>query len=158
MRRMPECAEIMYIFVRQSVGRTAIIIGRKIINGPYEGNSGTFDFWDPNLFFDEDGSIYFYWGCSMQRRSGAWNWIGDDEAETEWKELLFETVICVVERMGWITVNFREVRQRWKMLQGFVQQSGVPLEQIPAYLSASVGCLQRKPFIEGPWMDKYNGK
>ena len=31
MRRMPECAEIMYIFVRQSVGRTAIIIGRKIL-------------------------------------------------------------------------------------------------------------------------------
>ena len=46
-----------------------------------------------------------------------------------------------------------------KMLQGFVQQSGVPLEQIPkAYHQAIRGMFTRKPFIEGPWMDKYNGK
>jgi len=25
---------------------------------------GTFQFWDPNLFQDEDGSTYLYWGCS----------------------------------------------------------------------------------------------
>lgn len=34
------------------------------INGPYEEIPGEFDFWDPNLFVDDDGSVYFYWGCS----------------------------------------------------------------------------------------------
>jgi xylan 1,4-beta-xylosidase len=25
---------------------------------------GTFPFWDPNLFADDDGKVYLYWGCS----------------------------------------------------------------------------------------------
>ena len=34
------------------------------VNGPYEEIPGTFDFWDPDLFLDDDGRLYFYWGCS----------------------------------------------------------------------------------------------
>ena len=37
---------------------------KDILNGPYEKIKGTFDYWDPNLFQDDDGRIYFYWGCS----------------------------------------------------------------------------------------------
>lgn len=37
---------------------------KDILNGPYEEIPGSFDFWDPNLFCDDDGRIYFYWGCS----------------------------------------------------------------------------------------------
>lgn len=37
---------------------------RDILNGPYERVEGSFPFWDPNLFEDEDGRVYFYWGCS----------------------------------------------------------------------------------------------
>ena len=33
-------------------------------SGVFERIPGTFDFWDPNLFVDDDGRIYFYWGCS----------------------------------------------------------------------------------------------
>ncbi|MDE5893381.1 MAG: family 43 glycosylhydrolase, partial [Acetatifactor sp.] len=32
--------------------------------GVFERIPGTFDFWDPNLFLDDDGRMYFYWGCS----------------------------------------------------------------------------------------------
>ncbi|MBP2328987.1 hypothetical protein JOF56_009372 [Kibdelosporangium banguiense] len=28
-----------------------------------EVTPGTFDFWDPHLFQDKDGTTYFYWGC-----------------------------------------------------------------------------------------------
>ena len=35
-----------------------------ILNGPYEKLPGSFPFWDPNLFADEDGRVYFYWGSS----------------------------------------------------------------------------------------------
>jgi len=34
------------------------------INGKFEEIEGTFPFWDPNLFVDDDGRVYFYWGCS----------------------------------------------------------------------------------------------
>ena len=37
---------------------------KDILNGPYERIAGSFPFWDPNLFADDDGRIYFYWGCS----------------------------------------------------------------------------------------------
>lgn len=39
---------------------------KDILNGPYEKIEGTFDFWDPNLFVDDDGKVYFYWGCSNE--------------------------------------------------------------------------------------------
>ena len=35
---------------------------RDILNGPYEKIEGTFPYWDPNLFIDDDGRVYFYWG------------------------------------------------------------------------------------------------
>lgn len=34
------------------------------VNGPYEEIPGSFEFWDPNLFCDDDGRLYFYWGCT----------------------------------------------------------------------------------------------
>ena len=37
---------------------------KDIVNGPYEEIAGTCDFWDPNLFCDDDGRLYFYWGCT----------------------------------------------------------------------------------------------
>lgn len=37
---------------------------RDILNGPYEKIPGTFDFWDPALFVDDDGRFYFYYGCN----------------------------------------------------------------------------------------------
>ncbi len=33
-------------------------------SGIFEKIDGTFDFWDPDLFLDDDGRMYFYWGCS----------------------------------------------------------------------------------------------
>ena len=37
---------------------------KDILHGPYERIEGSFPFWDPNLFQDEDGRTSFYWGCS----------------------------------------------------------------------------------------------
>ena len=34
------------------------------INGEWEELPGSFPFWDPDLFCDDDGRLYFYWGCS----------------------------------------------------------------------------------------------
>ncbi|MCT9821356.1 family 43 glycosylhydrolase [Microbacterium sp. W1N] len=31
-----------------------------------EVSRGSFPFWDPNLFQDDDGSVYLYWGCDAQ--------------------------------------------------------------------------------------------
>lgn len=34
------------------------------IHEPFEEIKGTFAFWDPDLFLDDDGRLYLYWGCA----------------------------------------------------------------------------------------------
>lgn len=135
---------------------------KDIINGPYEEIPGTFDFWDPNLFFDEDGKIYFYWGCSNQ--TPVWGVELEPETmkpKTEWKELLFGDGYCRgYERMGEDHCEFpRSDEEVEVMFQAFVRQSQMPEESIPkVYIPAIKGMFTRRPFIEGPWMDKYEGR
>ncbi len=40
---------------------------RDPIHEPFEEIPGSFPFWDPHQFQDEDGRLYFYWGCSNER-------------------------------------------------------------------------------------------
>lgn len=37
---------------------------RDPLEEPFERIAGSFEFWDPNLFLDDDGALYLYWGCS----------------------------------------------------------------------------------------------
>ncbi len=135
---------------------------KDIINGPYEEIPGTFDFWDPNLFFDDDGRVFFYWGCSnitpvwgveldpttMQPKSERIELLSGDGYERGY------------ERMGEDNSEFPRSEEEVEMMfQGFVKQSGVPVEQLPVqYIPQIRGMFTRRPFIEGPWMDKHNGK
>lgn len=36
-------------------------------HGEFEELKGKFPFWDPDLFQDDDGRIYFYWGCGRMQ-------------------------------------------------------------------------------------------
>ena len=134
---------------------------KDIINGPYEEIFGTFDFWDPNLFFDDDGRVYFYWGCS--NITPVWGVELDPATmlpKSERIELLFgDGYERGYERMGVDNSEFpRSEEEVERMFQGFVKQSGVPVEQLPAqYIPQIRGMFTRKPFIEGPWMDKHDG-
>lgn len=136
---------------------------KDIINGPYEEIPGNFDFWDPNLFCDDDGRIYFYWGCS--------------NATPLWGvELDAETMLPIGERKAlingdaWSKGYERVGEDHCKYpkseaeidaaLEGFFKMQGqIPREQIPEeYIPLIRGMLSDKPYIEGAWMDKYQGK
>ena len=114
------------------------------------------------MFFDEDGKIYFYWGCSNQ--TPVWGVELEPETmkpKTEWKELLFGDGYCRgYERMGEDHCEFpRSDEEVEVMFQAFVRQSQMPEESIPkVYIPAIKGMFTRRPFIEGPWMDKYEGR
>lgn len=135
---------------------------KDIIQGPYEEIKGTFDFWDPNLFFDDDGKVYFYWGCS--NITPVWG------VELEPETMLPKTERIVVvegdpyqrgyERMGIDNCEFPRSEQEIEMMfQGFLKQSGMTAEQLPKEYAPQIrGMFTRRPFIEGPWMDKHDGK
>lgn len=135
---------------------------KDILHGPYEEIKGTFDFWDPNLFADDDGRVYFYWGCSNV--TPVWG----VELNPETMLPKTERVVLIdgdpyargYERMGVDNCEFpRSDEMVEQMFRGFVKNSGVPESQLPAaYIPQIKGMFTRRPFIEGPWVEKYNGK
>ena len=135
---------------------------RDILNGPYERIEGSFPYWDPNLFVDEDGRIYFYWGCSNITP------IYGVELDPETMEPLGEKKELIAgdpfrigyERVGednsTLPADEEEIEQKY---QAFVKAQGVPEEYLPADVRPLIrGMFSNKPYIEGAWMDKHNGR
>lgn len=135
---------------------------KDILNGPYERIEGTFDYWDPNLFVDDDNRVYFYWGCSNETPV----WGVELDAETmlpvgEKKELIFGHADKYgYERVGDDNSRLPKSEQEVeKAFQYFLSTQKMPVEQIPPqYLPMIRGMFTDKPYIEGAWMDKFHGK
>lgn len=156
------CGDYVYFSASRKGENCNYYRTRDIIRGPYEEIAGTFDFWDPNLFFDEDGKIYFYWGCS--NITPVWG------VELEPETMLPKTERKVViqgnpyeigyERMGIDNCEFPRGEEEVEMMfQGFLKQSNMTEEQLPKVYAPQIrGMFTRRPFIEGPWMDKFGGK
>lgn len=102
---------------------------KDILNGPYEKIPGNFSFWDPNLFIDEDGRVYFYWGCS-------------NETPICGTELDPETMLPIGEKKN--------------LIFGSPQERGY--ERVGEDNSVNAVSKESQPFIEGAWMDKHDGK
>ncbi len=141
-------------------------------SGEFEKIEGTFDFWDPNLFADDDGRIYFYWGCSNM--TPIWG-----------VELDPDTMKPLGERLELIT-NHKDVfgyervgenhhyditsNNVWLLMrENFAKQMGcraediTDLEPIVCKLPEEQQQMIRtmisdNPYIEGAWMTKHDGK
>ena len=135
---------------------------KDILNGPYEKIEGTFPFWDPNLFRDDDGRMYFYWGCS--NTTPVYGVEVDPETlrpVTEKKELLFGDPHHIgYERIGenntTLPASEEEVEAKY---QAFLKHSGVPEDRLPPGVAPLIrGMFTNRPYIEGAWMTKHCGK
>lgn len=135
---------------------------KDVINGPYERIEGTFDFWDPNLFLDDDGRLYFYWGCAaLQPIHGV--------------ELDPETMKPITEPKALIhgdpySIGFERIGEDHSKppltdaeidaaLDAFLKSRGGDRSMLPPEsLDGLRGMLAQHPFIEGAWMTKHSGK
>ncbi len=135
---------------------------KDIVNGPYEEIAGTFDFWDPNLFCDDDGRLYFYWGCT--NTDPIWGVELDPETMKpigEKKALIYGDPFSKgYERVGEDNADLpKSPEQVEEMYQNFLKQNGQSEEQIPEEIVPLIkGMFSGLPYIEGAWMDKYQGK
>ncbi len=102
---------------------------KDILNGPYEKIPGNFPYWDPNLFIDDDGRIYFYWGCSNNTP------IYGTELDPTTMNPIGETI---------------------ELIAGRAKELGY--ERIGEDNSIPAITPEKQPFIEGAWMDKHEGK
>ena len=132
------------------------------INGPYEEIPGEFPFWDPNLFVDDDGRVYFYWGCDamnpiwgVEKDPVTLKNIGDP------KPLIFGDPWHIgYERVGNDhSTEPKDDEEVEQILNGYLQSQGMSIDMIaPEMASMMKGMFASRPFIEGAWMDKFNGK
>lgn len=135
---------------------------KDIENGPYEVIKGTFDYWDPNLFIDDDGRVYFYWGCSNETP------VYGVELDRETMEPIGEKVELIYghpdkygfERIGdnnsKLPKSEAEINAAFEY---FLKAQGQDISAIPAYYIPMIkGMFSDKPYIEGAWMDKHDGK
>ena len=135
---------------------------KDILNGPYERIEGSFPFWDPNLFRDDDGRVYFYWGCSNQTPIYGVELDAETMLPKGEKAALIEGRPFAVgfERVGennsTLPASDAEVEAKY---QAFVKAQGVPETMIPADMKPLIrGMFSNRPYIEGAWMDKHDGK
>ena len=135
---------------------------KDILNGPYEKIEGSFPFWDPNLFIDDDGRVYFYWGCSnitpiwgVELDPRTMQPIGEKRALVEGHpfEIGYERV---GEDNSQLPASEDEIDAAY---EAFHKRQGISEDQVPEQVKPLIrGMFSRKPYIEGAWMDKQNGR
>ena len=135
---------------------------KDILNGPYEKIEGSFPYWDPNLFLDDDGRVYFYWGCSNATPIYGVELDPDTMLPKGEKTAVVDGHPYEIgyERVGednsTLPASEAEVEAKYR---GFVKSQGVPEEHIPAELKPMIrGMFSNRPYIEGAWMDKVEGR
>ena len=134
----------------------------------FEKIDAAFSFQDPNLFADDDGRVYFYWGCSNKDP------IFGVELDPKTMEPLTEKKAMFgsapsergYERVGNNHIPLKSQEQIEEtidqMLPTMLAQlqrdglgAGMPEEEIREMLK---GYLSNRPYMEGAWMTKHNSK
>lgn len=141
-------------------------------SGIFEKIPGTFDFWDPNLFPDDDGRIYFYWGCSNM--TPVWG----VELNPDTMERLGEPVVLIenhkkeygYERTGEdhhydpdgshiVALLKAQMAKNLGCSPDEITDITPAIEATPEqYRPLLKAALSDNPYIEGAWMTKHEGK
>ncbi|MCM1542688.1 MAG: family 43 glycosylhydrolase [Blautia sp.] len=156
--------EYLYFCASKSGENCSFYRTKDPVKEPFEEIKGTFPFWDPNLFCDDDGRFYFYWGCSNTEP------IYGVELDPETMEKIGEPVPLIAEHeaeYGYERAGDdhkppkteEEIRAAvegmFQNLMASGQITGIPEDVLKESLYKTMG---NKPYIEGAWMNKYQGK
>ena len=109
------------------------------LSGTWEEIPGTFSFWDPNLFQDDDGRLYLYWGCSAKTPI-----LGVELDRTSFQPL-DEPVALIAS----------DVASRGWERRGEDNRPSRPLSPGKMLINLLGGS---GPYIEGAWMTKHDGR
>ncbi len=164
-----QVGEYLYFSASSREKNCPILRTKDPLAQPFEEVSAPFAFWDPNLFADDDGRVYFYWGCT--NNEPIWGVEMDRETMLPLCEpvpLIYgrETELGyerpgdngIVNKEGSVVYQhmkhlFNEKTQRIEMPPEMEKRSGLSSEAMTKMFLA-VG----KPYIEGAFMTKHAGK
>jgi xylan 1,4-beta-xylosidase len=149
--------EYMYFSASNSAKPGSFFRTKDPIHGGFEEIEGTFPFWDPNLFVDDDDRVYFYWGCSNDKP------IYGIELHPENMKPIGQPVGLIFsnpsvkgfERNGEHHIPSKTPEQIEETVQRYAQAMPNVTEETLNGLRVALG---NDPYIEGAWMDKHEGK
>lgn len=139
------------------------------VHEPFEEIKGSMAFWDPDLFCDDDGRVYLYWGCSnitpiwgveldretmkpigerqvmftMDNKTRGYERIGMDHVSLKTKE-------CIEAATEEIFRNFMQMPEDQRRKEGLGTEESVR--------RLARGFAGDDPFIEGAYVTKHGGK
>lgn len=128
------------------------------INEEFEEIEGKFSFLDPNLFVDDDGKIYLYWGCSnITPIYGVELNVEDMSPKGKAKKLIFaKHTEHGYERNGENHKHAKNMQEIEEIINGYINNTpditNEMINNIRMYFAND------KPYIEGAWMNKNKGK
>lgn len=135
---------------------------------PFEEIPGTFPFWDPNLFIDDDGRVYFYWGCSNQEPIYGVELDPETMAPITDKQAMFDShpESRGYERFGNDHIPPKsaeqieaEVEAMFLNIKKQAEEQDAPIGMTDdAFREMLRGYMGNKPYIEGAWMTKHDGR
>ena len=139
-----QIGDYMYFCASDRNTPCRILRSRNPLDDDFEEVSAPFDFWDPDMFCDDDGRVYLYWGCG--NREPIWG------IEMDPKTMLpIGTKKAMLdqdkEKHGWERFNFpgkEEVRR---------QSRGLFIRLIMKLFNKA-----GRPYMEGAFMTKINGR
>ncbi len=133
----------------------------------FEKVEGSFDFWDPALFRDDDGRIYLYWGCSnvtpiwgveldretMQPIGEKQVMFDSDDAHRGYERYGENHIHPMTEEDVWTKIDFMLEHASPEQKE---YMKDIPYEEQRKIMWGYMGGL--RPYIEGAWMTKLDGK
>ena len=136
----PDVAEVngsLVFSASRMSGPSSIWRSKNPLDDDFEKISAPFAFWDPHTFCDEDGRVYFYWGCS--------SW-----APIYGLEMNPETMMPLGKKQGMF--KDRPGLCGWERTAAYRS----PPKTLSGKLVAKL--LGDAPFVEGAYMTKYKGR
>lgn len=165
-----QVGEYLYFCASRRGENCPILRTKDPLSDTFEQVSAPFDFWDPDIFCDDDGRVYLYWGCGNTDPIYGIEMDPDTMLPIgERRELIFEQADTLgYERCGENgNVPPKETSPVYQALKPFVNPATGEL-QLPQALPAGGGFNREKlvkmfrsigkPYIEGAFMTKHNGK
>ncbi len=148
--------EYLYFCASKRDENCSIFRSRDPINEGFEAVAESFPFWDPNVFLDDDGRLYLYWGCSnvtpvygIELDRETLQPIGDKVAV-----ISARTEDIGFERTGEDHIAPRTEEQIHQLVEQYKAQ--MP-DMDPAQADMIYAYLGNNPYIEGAWMTKHQG-
>jgi beta-xylosidase len=160
--------DYLYFCASKMRGTCSFFRSKNPLAEPFVEIKGTFTFWDPNLFLDDDGRLYFYWGASnmtpiygveldaqtMKPKSDPMVLLGSDKASRGYERIGDDHIPPKTEEEIEAQAEAM-VHQMMSAPEEQRQAQGLATEADAKKMALLV--MGNNPYIEGSWMTKHKG-